>query len=254
MFFPKLRRQAKWMFVFLALVFGLGFVVFGVGSGGGLGLGDILQRGASSSSGPSVGDAKDKIEKGDLNAYKELSEAYLADGELDKAIAAGERYVKANPKDYEFMRSLASDYEGKANGLREQAAGVQEKLTSQTGGTTFGLPANSKLGRALGTGRIDQELTTAANTELTRQYSGIQSAYTRATQLYQKVAAANPDEVLLQMLLAQSAYQAQLNPTAVKAYRRVCKLAPESAECGQARQQIRVLKLQQQQAANAPSG
>src|SRR5919109_1250915 len=59
-------------------------------------------------------DAKDKIEKGDLNAYKELSEAYLADGELDKAIAAGERYVKANPKDYEFMRSLASDYEGKA--------------------------------------------------------------------------------------------------------------------------------------------
>ena len=26
MFFPKLRRQAKWMFVFLALVFALGFV------------------------------------------------------------------------------------------------------------------------------------------------------------------------------------------------------------------------------------
>ena len=34
MFFPRLRRHAKWMFVFLALVFGLGFVVFGVGAGG----------------------------------------------------------------------------------------------------------------------------------------------------------------------------------------------------------------------------
>ena len=32
MFFPRLRRQAKWMFVFLALVFGVGFVIFGVGS------------------------------------------------------------------------------------------------------------------------------------------------------------------------------------------------------------------------------
>src|SRR5215208_8243830 len=42
MFFPKLRRQAKWMFVFLALVFGLGFVLFGVGSGSG-GLSDLLQ-------------------------------------------------------------------------------------------------------------------------------------------------------------------------------------------------------------------
>ena len=31
MFFPRLRRQAKWVFLFLALVFALGFVGFGVG-------------------------------------------------------------------------------------------------------------------------------------------------------------------------------------------------------------------------------
>src|SRR5437763_13326695 len=42
MFFPRLRAQAKWVFVFLALVFGLGFVFFGVGSGS-TGLGDILR-------------------------------------------------------------------------------------------------------------------------------------------------------------------------------------------------------------------
>ena len=34
MFFPRLRRHAKWMFLFLALVFALGFVGFGVGAGG----------------------------------------------------------------------------------------------------------------------------------------------------------------------------------------------------------------------------
>ena len=45
MFFPRLRRQAKWMFVVLALVFGLGYVIFNVGGTiPGTGLGDILQN------------------------------------------------------------------------------------------------------------------------------------------------------------------------------------------------------------------
>ena len=41
LFFTRLRRHAKWMFVFLALIFGLGFVVFGVGSDQGTGIGDL---------------------------------------------------------------------------------------------------------------------------------------------------------------------------------------------------------------------
>jgi len=42
MFFPKLRRNAKWVFLFLALVFALGFVGFGVGAGG-VGFGVVLK-------------------------------------------------------------------------------------------------------------------------------------------------------------------------------------------------------------------
>ena len=244
MFFPRLRRQAKWMFVFLALAFGIGFVAFGIGGAGGSGISDLFARSGSSTGGPSVDEAQNKIEDGNLAAYKELTEAYRAENKPDEAIAAGERYVTARPKDYEFMRTLASDYEGKATKLREEAAAVQEDLTAKTGGTTFGLPPNSPLGRALGMGRIDQELTTAANQKLTEQYSGIQTAYTRATRLYQKVAAAQPDDVLLQLLLAQAAYQAQLVPVAVKAYARVIKLAPDSAEADQAAQQIKLLELQ----------
>ena len=53
MFFPRLRRHAKWMFVLLALVFGLGFVVFGVGAGG-TGIGDIFRDQGGTSSGQSV--------------------------------------------------------------------------------------------------------------------------------------------------------------------------------------------------------
>jgi len=243
MFFPKLRRQAKWMFVFLALVFAVGFVAFGVGSGGG-GIGDIFQGlGQSSSSGPSVGDARNKIEKGDLAAYKELAEAYRSEGKQDEAITAGELYVRAKPNDIAFARSLAADYEGKAARQRDEAAAVQEQLSSSTG-TTFAFPGDTLLGRAVGTGRIDQELTNDANTKLTELYGGIESSYTRATQLYQRVATVEKTDVLLQMLLGQAAYQARQNATAIAAFKRVCKLAPDSADCGQARDAIIQLRAQ----------
>jgi tetratricopeptide (TPR) repeat protein len=247
MFFPKLRRQAKWMFVFLALVFGLGFVVFGVGSGGGLGLGDIIGNGASSSGGPSVKSAQKKIAKGDLAAYKELSDAYRNDNKLDLAMAASEQYVTARPKDYDFMRNLAADYEGKAARLRNDAQAVQDELNSHTGGNMFSLPSTTPLGRMLGqTGGIDRELTTIANQKLTEQYTGIQKAYTRATELYQQVAVAKPDDVLLQSLLAQSAYQARLVSTATAAAKRVIKISPDSPEAGQARQLLSYIRIQTQ--------
>lgn len=253
MFFPRLRRQAKWMFVFLALAFGIGFVAFGIGGTGGSGISDLFQNAGNATGGPSVGDARKKIENGNLAAYKELAEAYRTENKRDEAIAAGENYVKVRPKDYAFQRTLASDYEGKATVLREEAAAVQADLTAQTGGTTFALPQNTLLGRALGTGKIDQELTTAANQKLTEQYSGIQTAYTRATGLYLKAAGAQPDDVLLQLLLAQAAYQAQLVPIAITAYERVIKLAPDSAEAKQAEDQVKFLKLQAK-ASPVPAG
>src|ERR687886_137900 len=65
MFFPRLRAQAKWVFVFLAAVFALGFVFFGVGSGS-TGLGDILRGNFNifgSSSGTSTSSAVKKALK-----------------------------------------------------------------------------------------------------------------------------------------------------------------------------------------------
>jgi tetratricopeptide (TPR) repeat protein len=244
MFFPKLRRQAKWVFVLLALAFAVGFVVFGVGSGGGLGLNDILQGSGGGSSGPSVSDAQKKIQKGDLVAYKELADAYRQDGNLDQAISAGEQYLRVRPRDYEYMRTVAGDYEGQASRQRDQAAAIQDEVTSSTGGATFSPPGNSLLGRALQPGKIDSELTTAANQKLTQLYTGLQTSYAHATVLYQRLAANTPNDVLLQLLLGNAAYQSRNNSVALDAYRRIIKLSPGSAEAQQARQQIQFLKAQ----------
>src|SRR5205809_1132558 len=61
MFFPRLRRQAKWVFVLLVFVFAGGFVFFGVGSGS-TGLGDLLRnqsagQGDGSTNAPGAGSA-----------------------------------------------------------------------------------------------------------------------------------------------------------------------------------------------------
>jgi tetratricopeptide (TPR) repeat protein len=249
MFFPKLRRQAKWMFVFLALAFGIGFVAFGIGGTGGTGITDLIMQNGGSS-GASVGDAQEKIDDGNLAAYKELTEAYRAEGKQDEAITAGEAYVRAKPDDYAFMRTLASDYEGKAARQRDEASVIQEELSSSTG-TTFAIQPQSKLGQALGMGRIDRELTADANQKLTELFGGIESSYSRATSLYQRVARVQKDDVLLQMLLAQSAYQARKNGVAINAYQRVCKLAPGSVDCTQAKDAI--LQLRTQAISGAPS-
>src|SRR3989337_182626 len=62
MFFPRLRRHAKWMFLFLAVAFGLGFVGFGVGAGG-IGVGDVFRGTGGSSGVPSASDAPKRIDE-----------------------------------------------------------------------------------------------------------------------------------------------------------------------------------------------
>jgi len=245
MFFPMLRRQAKWVFVFLALVFGVGFVVFGVGSGAGLGLGDILGKG-SSSSGPSASDARDKIDKNpnDAAAWRELATALTNSNKTAEAIPALERYVTLKPKDYDAMRELSGDYEGQATRLRADADTVQADLNETTGGQTFGIQSSTKLGRAVGEGAIDRQLTTLANKQLTDDYTGIQKAYTRASQLYQRISAGQPDDTLAVAHLGDLAYQAQNIPLAIASDDRFLNLAPDDPQATYVKQQLIILRAQ----------
>ena len=84
MFFPRLRRQAKWVFVFLAFVFAAGFVFFGVGSGS-TGLGDLLRgnfnifgNNGTSTNSSAVKSAlkKTQAHPKDPNAWNDLASAY----------------------------------------------------------------------------------------------------------------------------------------------------------------------------------
>ena len=121
MFFPRLRRHAKWMFLFLALAFGLGFTLFGVGAGG-VGVGDVF-RDAGADGAPSVSDAENRVldNPKDAEAFKELATAHQADGDLDGAIEAMQSYVQLRPKDADGFRELAALYLQQSTDAQQRA-------------------------------------------------------------------------------------------------------------------------------------
>lgn len=253
MFFPRLIRQAKWVFVFLALAFAVGFVAFGVGGNiPGTGFGDILQGQLGNTGGPSVGEARDKIEDNPENpaGHKELGEALVAEGRGEDAIAAYERYLQLRPRDVDVKRTVAGLYMTRANTARDEYGEVYAEYQSYTGGGLFGPPQDSDFGRGL-IGQIDQELQTVYSQRLGEINERMQAAYGKAATLYQQIAATRPDdEALLQLQLGDAAYQARRIPLAVKAYERYLKLDPEGQNAAYARQQIQALKAA---AANTPA-
>jgi tetratricopeptide (TPR) repeat protein len=248
LFFNRLRRQAKWAFIFLALVFAVGFVVFGVGSGGGVGLGDILQ-GGSASGAPSVDDAREKLRKNpsDAPALLELSSALQTEGRADEAIRPLVRYTQIRKRDEDALRQLASLYVGKATQLRNQAAQAQAEGQIVASPTDFLPPSTTPLGQALADQPFNRDIQDRAQKKLVDRYTKMQAAYRQAQGVYVRLAKLSPQDPSLQLQLADVAVNSGDTGAALKAYRRFLKLAPDDPSAPLVKQEIK--RLQQESAA-----
>jgi predicted Zn-dependent protease len=244
MFFMRLRRGTKPIFIFLALVFAASFVFLGVGSGSS-GIGDLLRGNIhfGGSSGPSIGSAQSKIKKNpnDAPAYLELTRAYEAKGRTDDAIGALTGYIRLRPRAASALQELAGLYLAKGEGYRQQVQLAQLDAQDANLGTLFA-PSTPKLGQAVGQDPIAQALSTKAQTEVTNVYTKMQSAYGEATAAYKTLAKATPRDPNVQLQLAQSAESANDTPTAIAAYKRFLKLAPDDPSAGAIRQHLKQLQ------------
>src|SRR6266536_114380 len=253
MFFPKLRAHARWMFVFLAVVFAGGFVFLGVGSGS-AGLGDVLQGnwsdifGSGSSSSAQIKKDEKRIEKNpkDYAAYKELATAQAADGKLDDAIATLQKLKAVNPKDADGLSLLASIYLRKADLARDAAAVAQAQAQTVVSPSTFAPAPTTGIGKAYQkfSEPVASVLQTEVNNKFQAAYTKMTTAYSQAVFAYKDVVKLNPKDPGVQLQLARTAEQAQATKTAVAAYKRFLKLAPEDPLAAPVRQ--RVKQLQQQ--------
>ena len=246
--------HAKWAFVLLALVFGLGFVFLGIGSGSN-GITDALQNAFNfgrSSGGSSISSLEKKTQKDPLNAqaWRDLATAYETKQRTDDAIRALSQYTGLRPKDAGALAELASEYGQQANRYAQKYQDVQAQMLAQVPpAAVFAPPASTPFGKAFADPKalqdpistlLQQQLQTKQQTAL----SNYQTAQQNAEQSYRKIVKLTPNDANAQLQLAQSADAAGDSKVALQAYETFLKLAPQDPLAPQVRQQVKQLRKQ----------
>ena len=241
MFFPRLRRHAKWMFVLLALIFGLGFVLFGVGAGG-VGVGDIF-RDAGGSTAQSVSDAREKTEDtpNDPAAWIELSTALQTEGETAEAIAALDQAIALRPKDPDPYRQLAGLHLTQATKRQQDGQLLQLAAAYRAPAQSF-LLFTAPTGQAVLSDPIGLGINSQVSQRATDAYTDAQTEATLAVDAYEQLAKLEPDDPNVQIELAQAAQQTGDATTAIAAYEQFLKLAPDDPNASIVREQLKQLK------------
>jgi tetratricopeptide (TPR) repeat protein len=244
MFFPRLRNQAKWAFVFLILVFAGGFVFLGVGSGG-LDLGQLL-RDAFGNKGPATGSvskAQEDVREHprDPAAYRQLANVLEKKGRLDEAITAWSNFTALRPKDVTALRHLGDLQLGQADRYLREAQLAFFAQQEANAGQTFG-PASGKLGQALGQDPISSAVSSKLSTQYQEASSKYETVATQAVGTYQRIVKLRPDDQQALFSLAQAADTLQKTGVAIKAYKRLLEFDLDAATKAQIRERIKTLK------------
>jgi tetratricopeptide (TPR) repeat protein len=251
MFFPRLRRQAKWVFFLLALVFAVGFVAFGVGSGSS-GLSDVLQGnffgGGGSSTSSQIDDKEKQLQRRpkDVALYLDIAGLYQQDQQNGKALATLRRGLKVAPSNYDLLNRVATIKSAEAHQLVNDYATARAVLSEKV------VPPPYASGSPLTDQAIQDTYTQALQTKVSEAQSkaltalqGVESDYKRAAQ----AARGTSNEASAQLQLAAVAIDA-LNlssqpsdvQAAIDAYERYLKIAPEGSATADVQQRLAQLQ------------
>ena len=259
LFFNRLRGHAKWVFVLLAVVFGMSFVVLGVGSGN-ASLGDVFSNIFGGSSGPSIEKLQKKVAERPSNkiAVTDLAQALERDGRTDEAIAVYRTYLVSKPKDVEIISNLALLYQTRA-AVAANDANLALRAASLAAPAAQFRPGGGALGRALGS--FVDPLAQAEATGAESRYQEAAARYTAANKealgVYKRLVALQPDEPTALFQYAQVAEAAGELKTAISAYASFAKRFPQDSFASDVRTKIKQLKQQVAQQASsvqAPTG
>lgn len=246
LFFSRLRRHAKVIYVLLAVVFAAGFVVLGVGSGS-TGIGDILQGklfggGGGTSTSSQISDKQKAIAANpkDATLYLDLAGLYQAQHQEPQALATLQRARAVAPKNVDVLNQIAGIFSSRA-----ARAGNRYQTTLNTylenSVTQPGLDLSSPLGRALTSDPYSKGLQTQLNNEyvnVTGEYTKAESAYKQAVDAARGTS--NEENALLQW--AGAAQNANDLQTAVTAYQRFLRIAPDNPNAATVRQTLAQLQ------------
>ena len=258
MFFPKLRRKAKWVFLLLAIAFALGFVAFGVGTGvGGTSIGDVLRDIFTSNGGSQDLDSlKQDAAKSpkDRTAQIAYANALQSAGQTTAAITVLQNYTTANPKDADALRQLAAFWGAAATKARDEAQAASA-VAAQASATQAPAPTDSPFLQQVQGNKIADVLSTDANNQAAAANQRAQNAYREAAKVYQDLTLLTPNDASAFLQLGVASQSANDIDSAIAAYQQFLELAPDDASAPLVKQQLKVLKAQQKAGSSlTPSG
>jgi tetratricopeptide (TPR) repeat protein len=246
LFFSRLRVHAKWMFVLLAIAFGLGFVIFGVGSGS-TGISDALQNffSRSGGSGSSLSSLQKKAHDHpkSVTAWRNLATKLEQDQKVDRAIGALVHYTRIAPKDQSALEELAGLYVRRASDYYNIYAGLLTQSQLVSPNSVFRPATTSAFGKAFANqDPILANQSTIVSTKQTAALTKLSLYNSQSEGAYKKLAALSPDNATYQFQLAEVANNLGDKPVAIKAYKAFLKLAPNDALAPRAQQALKTLK------------
>ena len=230
MFFTRLRTHAKWVFVMLAVVFSVGFLAFGVGTGGGGSVGDAIRGIFGGDSGTvTLASAQQKVDEhpNDPEALLQLATLQQRNGLYAGSVASLERYTKLKPTDTSGLRQLASAQEQQA---RQENTRSQD-LASQGSGGSFGtiayaFPDTSGFLGAVGNNPIQQAVAGDFTARAGQAANLSKQLFDDAVATYERIAKLTPKDAQVYVQLGQTALNANRVDKAIPAFQTFLKLAP----------------------------
>jgi cytochrome c-type biogenesis protein CcmH/NrfG len=245
LFSSRLRRHAKVIYVLLALVFVFSFVLLGVGSGSN-GISDALQGLFGQNTGTSIGsqinDKQKAVERQPKNVdlYLDLAGLYQSDNQEAKALATLRKARQVAPKNIDVLSRIASIYGAQAGREGDNYRNVLA-VYSQNVTTPPGLDTSSQIGQALTSDPYSQAL----QTKLNDAYTKVITAYQKVAGVYKQAAQAakgSSDEPNALLQWASAAQSANDLGTAITAYQRFLKVAPDNPNAASVRQTLAQLQ------------
>jgi cytochrome c-type biogenesis protein CcmH/NrfG len=250
LFFGRLRVHAKWLFVFLALVFSLGFIFLGIGSGS-TGISQIVQNffSGSSAGGTSLSSLQKKTQEHpkDAAAWLAYANKLQQKNKPDDAATALTTYTQLRPKDTGALLQLAGIYLQRAYDWQTLLNASNARTTALSPAYVLAPPSSSKLAQGLQT--VATPLTQAVTAETASvtqdEQTKVTGYLTQRVDVYRKLATINPKDATTQLSLATAATDANDATTAIGAYKAFLKLAPNDSQAPTARKALKQLESQQ---------
>lgn len=239
LFFVKLRRHQKWLYMVLAIIFAVSFVGLGVGSGNGGGLEQLYNSVLGGGGGSSVSKAQDEIKSNPAKGYRDLATAYETNNNPTQAMKALASYLAIKKNDATTWAELAGLELTQGGTYASQYQSAQQVAQSVDPSAPF-LPGGT-LGSAVGQNPTYANASQAAAAKTSALYQKAVAAFGKSVTDYQTASRLRPHSTVFLQELATAAQNAGNSAVAAHALQRYLKIYPNAPQKKQIEQQIKSL-------------